>query len=80
MFAKIFDTKYGQVLVKLDVDDENVPEIRFYSKPEGLGVCSVAFSYTNESTGSEDAEEGFAKVTLQMAETAAKELNVYSGI
>lgn len=43
-FAKLFEfDDIGQVLVMLDVDqdDDEKPEIKFYFKPEGLGVCSV---------------------------------------
>ena len=39
MFAKLYDTKYGQILVKKDQDpEEDADEIRFYFEPELLPV------------------------------------------
>lgn len=78
MFAKLFDTSYGQVVVMRQDNDSGEPEIRFYCEPEGLGTCSMAFGY--EDGQHEERDEGFEKVDLAMAEAAAKELNVYSGI
>ncbi|WP_395504679.1 hypothetical protein [Ectopseudomonas hydrolytica] len=44
-FAKLFDySDIGQVLVKLDTNDQAEAEVRFYFKPENLGICSVALS------------------------------------
>lgn len=73
-FAKLFDTPRGQVLVKVDADQEGAPEIRFYVKPEGFGVNSVAFGYEDSDQGWIDAEEGFEKVSYEMAEAAAKQV------
>jgi len=50
MFAKLFETKkYGQILVKIDDDDG--PEVRYYFEPKGLGVCSMALSFTDDDKG-----------------------------
>lgn len=72
MFAKFFDTKYGQVVVMKQGNDDGNPEIRFFAEPEGLGVCSVAFSYGEDDW--DKADEGFEQVNLEMAEQAAKQL------
>ena len=50
MFAKIYETDLGQVLVKKDTNDDNSnPEIRFYFEPKGLGVCNIALSMKDDS-------------------------------
>jgi len=54
MFAKLYDTKAGQVLVKSDMNDEGGPEVRFYFQPPDLGICSVAYTF-------EDTKEGWDK-------------------
>lgn len=72
-FCKLFETeKHGQILVKLDGNNEGAPEVRFYAAPEGLGVCSVAALYTDDDAGWDRAEEYFARVdqTKAIAATA----------
>lgn len=56
-FAKIFNTEYGQVLVKIDSseNDEHEAEVRIYFQPEGLGVCNTAFHFSDW----EKAEKAF---------------------
>lgn len=49
MFAKLFNTEIGQILVKKDTDEDCNPEVRFYFEPENLGVCSIAVSSENDS-------------------------------
>lgn len=55
-FAKIFDTKHGQVAAIQQSNDEGAPEIRifFNLSPVGQGVSNLAFSY-------EDSDEGWDK-------------------
>lgn len=77
-FAKIFDTAYGQVVVLRQGDENNDPEVRFFAEPEGLGVCSMAIGFEEDAW--EDADTAFNSVDLKMAESAAKELNKFSGI
>lgn len=54
MFAKLFDTKLGQILVKKDTNEDCNPEVRFYFEPENLGVCSIAASSKDDSEESWD--------------------------
>jgi hypothetical protein len=75
MFAKLFDTKYGQVVVLKQDNEDGDPEIRFYAEPEGLGVCSMAFSYEEDKRDKQ--EEGFDKVNFEMAEAAGKQLSSF---
>lgn len=70
-FAKIFDnTKYGQVLVKLDTNDEHQPEIRFFFHPDQLDVCSMAILFKNEETCDENSERAFLELTEEKVEKA----------
>lgn len=60
-FCKLFETEtHGQLLVKIDRNEESVPEVRFYASPVGLGVCSLAVSFTDDD-GWDLAEAAFAK-------------------
>lgn len=46
IFCKLFEHEtIGQILCKKDNDDEGNPEIRFYCKPNGLGVCNLAIGF-----------------------------------
>lgn len=74
MFAKIFESeKYGQILVKIDSDDNHDPEVRVYVEPPELGVCSVALSVKNEDedVAWSKAEELFQKLEIDEAEKMA---------
>jgi uncharacterized protein YrzB (UPF0473 family) len=68
MFAKIFETKeHGQILVKIDTDEESNPEVRFYFEPEGLGVCSMAISNEDSDEGWKIIEKVFDKFDEEAA-------------
>lgn len=71
-FAKLFETEKGQIVVLLQTNEDNDPEIRFFVKPENMGVCSTAFGY--EEDDFEGAQEGFDKVTFEMAAKAQEEI------
>lgn len=83
MFAKIFDSsKYGQILVKQDTDpDDGKPEVRFYVKPDGLGVCSGAIGFKDSDAGWELCDKEFDACTLesseQIVESMFGELDVF---
>lgn len=65
MFAKLFETEVGQILVKVDTGEDAMPEVRIYFEPEGLGVCSTAFTWTNESESKQwnNADSAFEELT-----------------
>lgn len=44
MFAKLYNTEVGQILVKVDEGDQGA-EVRIFFEPEGLGVCSVSYNW-----------------------------------
>ena len=56
-FAKLFDTKYGQILVlrqgaEVDDGEENLgDEVRVFMQPDGLGVCSIAAKFKDTESG-----------------------------
>ena len=66
-FAKIFGSGVNQVLVKKDVGDDGNPELRFYfipKEPEGLGVCSIAIGWKDDSETSWDScDQLFDEIT-----------------
>jgi len=73
MFAKIYETEVGQILVKRD-DCDNGPEVRIYFEPEGLGVCSIAFNWKNSDSDKQwrNAESVFEKMTIEECVEAVK--------
>jgi hypothetical protein len=75
-FAKLFQFEdLGQVLVKLD-EEESGPEIRLYFQPPGLGVCSSAFSYSDDQHGDawDKAELAFETMCETRAHSIVSEL------
>lgn len=73
-FAKLFETARGQVLVKLDADEDGAPEVRFYAQPVELGVCSVALAYEDSDAGWDLAEQVFARADQDMALAAVAQI------
>ncbi|MEM8550712.1 MAG: hypothetical protein AAGF10_07970, partial [Verrucomicrobiota bacterium] len=68
-FAKIFESPtYGQILLKLDVDDEGKHELRYYCHPDNAGVCSFALGFDDTDEGHEKARLGFDRIKQQDAE------------
>ena len=66
MFAKIFDTEIGQILVKKsDENDEGFPEVRFYFDMYScdLGVCELAC--VNKADSEEENDKLFDRVDLK---------------
>jgi hypothetical protein len=68
MFAKLYETDLGQILVKLDSGDDG-PEVRYFFQPEGLGVCSVSanFKDLDEDTAWDNADCLFDDCTEESA-------------
>jgi len=73
-FAKLFDTDHGQILVKLDAGEEAEPEVRFYVKPDGLGVCSLALKFKDTDEGWDAAELVFDKIDKERAIAAVADV------
>lgn len=70
MFAKLYETEIGQVLVKKDEGDEG-PEVRFFFTHEGYGVCSVAIQFDDNESGWDSCDITFEKVDEDMATSIA---------
>ena len=70
MFAKLYETSVGQVLVK--IDDGDGPEVRFFFEPPNLGVCSVALKFSDDDDGWDKAETAFKKVDEAQAVSIAR--------
>lgn len=81
MFAKLFETDVGQILVKKD-SGEDGPEVRFYFQPEGLGVCSVAFNgFGDDENGWDAADMTFETIDAQDAVNIVRPaINQFCGI
>ena len=47
MFAKLFETEVGQILVKKDSGDEGA-QVTVYFEPENLGVCNMSFNWCED--------------------------------
>lgn len=60
-FAKLYRSGKDQILVKLDSGDEG-PEVRWFFRPDGLGVCSIAARFPDTETGWKKAEKIFSEV------------------
>ena len=68
MFAKLYETKVGQILVKVDSDD-NGAEVRLFFEPKGLGVCSVSYNWPElpEDEQWDMADETFESMSEDLA-------------
>ncbi len=75
MFAKLYETEeLGQILIKID-DGEEGPEVRVYFEPKGLGVCSMAYTFSDEkATAWVSAEKAFETLDEQSAIDTVKAL------
>ncbi len=64
MFAKLYETELGQILVKLGEGDKGA-QITVYFEPEGLGVCNLDFNWPSDDneTQWEKAEKAFEMMT-----------------
>jgi len=69
-FAKLYETKFGQILCVLDMRGNDGPEMAFTVKPPGFGLCSTTLSFTDE----EGAQQCFDRMTVGMAIEAVEEM------
>lgn len=76
MFAKLYDTEVGQILILKELNEDNGnPEVRFYFQPEGLGTCHMATTMPDDSDGSWDAADKlFDSVDKEKAVSLCKKL------
>jgi len=81
MFAKLFETTIGQILVNIDTGENYEPEVQAYFQPPRVGVCSVAWGFDESDAGWDEAyaffekfDEAYAVDTLMPAYRKAAEL------
>lgn len=68
MFAKLYGTDKDQVLVKIDTNEDGNPEVRVFFVPDGLGVCSCALQWDDDTDASWDkAAAAFAGIDEEKA-------------
>lgn len=77
-FAKLYRSGKDQILVKLDDGDEG-PEVRWFFKPDGLGVCSIAAKFPDTDAGWKKAEEIFSETneakSISVVEKAKRDIS-----
>lgn len=71
-FAKLYGEGDDQILVKLDNDQYDAPELRFYCQPPDFGVCSFSINFEGSEAGWDKAEAAFEKVTEESAREAIR--------
>lgn len=79
MFAKTYGSDQEQILVKIDRNDEGKPEVRFYTEPEGLGVCSLAVVFNDDESGWAKAQKTFDEMTQDKAFKMAQRIKDATG-
>jgi hypothetical protein len=66
-FARIFDVvRYGQIVMLKQQNQEGAPELRFFCQPEGMGVCSFAIGW-DEDSGESKIEHAFEHMVMREA-------------
>ena len=73
-FAKIFETKNGQVVVMRDTNDDDAPAVKFYAQPAGMGVCCSTLSFRDNDVGELTRDTLFNGVDLELVERVTKAL------
>lgn len=77
-FAKLFDTKYGQVLAlrqgaeSEDGEESMGDEVRIFVQPEDLGVCSIAAKFKDTEKGYEMCDKYFDSLNDETILVAVK--------
>lgn len=66
-FARVFDVvRYGQIVMLKQQNQEGAPELRFFCQPEGMGVCSFAIGWNDDSSENK-IEEAFENMVMREA-------------
>lgn len=80
-FAKLYWAEdVGQVLVLLDSNASDGPEIRYTFRPQGLGLCNYSIGFNDTAAGHELAEQVFARVDEHLALHAVRALQDHGQI
>jgi len=73
-FAKVFETAKGQIVAMLGCDEDDLPEIRFYAQPAGLGICQMAITWSDSDEGEAKAQHTFDCLTEEHALAVTQQL------
>lgn len=84
MFAKLYGTDNDQVLVKIGDDANGDPEVRVFFRPKGLGICSFALGWDDDSAVSLEKAEAFFDAidedkARKIVESICKQLGITTG-
>lgn len=74
MFAKLYETDRGQILITRDEDDEGKPAVKCQVQPAGMGVCAVCATYKDDDRGQALADSIFEAMNLEGAQMMADAL------
>ena len=67
MFAKLYETDLGQLLVMRAAADDGVPGVRLFFVPAGFGLCSVTAKFEDSEAGVDAADRFFDGMTRNRA-------------
>jgi len=81
MFSKIFETQeHGQILVKADQTDTEVPEIRFFFRNDQQQITSTAVLFDKTSAGCMQRDQSFAEIQKLAASSIVEKSKLQLGI
>jgi hypothetical protein len=64
-FARVFDvTRYNQIVMMKQQNEQGEPVISFFCQPEGMGVCSFSIGWGDDKTESM-VETAFEKLVMR---------------
>jgi len=73
-FAKLYERDGVQALVMIDTNDKGGPQVKIYTEPEGLGVCSIGPSWDDTPDLWDAAEKYFNSIDEGAAFAAVQEI------
>lgn len=79
MFAKMFDTHQGQIVVIKDTSSKGQPIIKTYAEPKGFGVCQSVLKFADSDEGWDKMEAAFDKIDENLALELAKDIFLGAG-
>lgn len=79
MFAKLYGPDDDQTLVLIGAGDEG-PQVRFFFRPKGMGVCYVGCNYPDTNEGWEKAEKFFVGLDEEKALAFIAEAKATAGM
>ena len=76
IFAKLYETEFGQILVVLDTNsDTGKPELKFSYQPADMGVCSTGINYDDTAKGIKASEHDMRNMSEKRAIAVIRKLD-----